>query len=207
MGRTGRQELGRIGGRSPAGSALTASELAVAELASAGRSNREIAAELVVSIRTVESQLSAAYRKLDIQSRGQLAAALAASARARPPPRAPACASKFRGSTDATEGTRPYGAVVANETRRFFLVERYIPSISSSSVESAAQRLAATTDDSAHHLITLLVAGEETCLSVFEAADVRAVEVANQRAGFDLDRIVEVEMFRRRPPPGEVTQE
>jgi DNA-binding CsgD family transcriptional regulator len=70
------QELGRIGGRSPAGSALTASELAVAELASAGRSNREIAAELVVSIRTVESQLSATYAKLGIRSRGQLVTAL-----------------------------------------------------------------------------------------------------------------------------------
>ena len=88
---------------------------------------------------------------------------------------------------------------VANPTRRFFLVERYIPSISSSSVESAAQRLAETTDDSARHLITLLVAGEETCLSVFEAADARAVEVANQRAGFELDRIVEVEMFGATP--------
>jgi ATP/maltotriose-dependent transcriptional regulator MalT len=73
------QELRRIGGRSPAGLALTTSELAVAELAGAGRSNREIAAELVVSVRTVESQLSAVYRKLDIQSRGQLPAALAVS--------------------------------------------------------------------------------------------------------------------------------
>ncbi|HEY7738215.1 MAG TPA: AAA family ATPase [Candidatus Limnocylindria bacterium] len=73
----GAQELKKMGGRSPAGTALTASERNVAELASAGRSNREIAAELVVSIRTVESQLSAAYRKLDIQSRGQLASALA----------------------------------------------------------------------------------------------------------------------------------
>ena len=95
--------------------------------------------------------------------------------------------------------------VVANPTRRFFLVERYIPLISSSSVEAAAQRLAATSDDSAHHLITLLVAGEETCLSVFEAADAIAVEVANLRAGFELDRIVEVELFRG--APGEVTQE
>ncbi|HEV7200504.1 MAG TPA: AAA family ATPase [Candidatus Limnocylindria bacterium] len=74
-----RQELGRIGGRTTSGSALTESERAVAELAAAGRSNREIAAELVVSVRTVESQLSAAYRKLDIQSRGQLTAALAVS--------------------------------------------------------------------------------------------------------------------------------
>jgi DNA-binding CsgD family transcriptional regulator len=70
------EELGRIGGRTPVGSALTVSERVVAELAAVGRSNREIAAELVVSVRTVESQLSAAYRKLDIQSRGQLSAAL-----------------------------------------------------------------------------------------------------------------------------------
>ncbi len=72
-------ELGRIGGRTAAGAELTVSERAVAELAASGRSNREIAAELVVSVRTVESQLSAAYRKLDIRSRGQIPAALAAT--------------------------------------------------------------------------------------------------------------------------------
>jgi hypothetical protein len=88
---------------------------------------------------------------------------------------------------------------MANPKRRFFLVERYIPSISSSSVESAARRLTETKDDSAHHLITLLVAGEETCLSVFEASDARAVEIANERAGFELDRIVEVALFPEAP--------
>ncbi len=71
-------ELARIGGRTRGGVTLTASERQVAELAANGRSNREIAAELVVSVRTVESQLSAAYRKLDVRSRGQLAAALSA---------------------------------------------------------------------------------------------------------------------------------
>jgi DNA-binding CsgD family transcriptional regulator len=76
------QELSRLGGRAPSGSELTAAERAVAELAAAGRSNREIAAELVVSVRTVEGQLSAAYRKLDIRSRIQLAGALAAAGRA-----------------------------------------------------------------------------------------------------------------------------
>jgi DNA-binding CsgD family transcriptional regulator len=69
-------ELGRIGGRTPTGSTLTTSERAVAERAATGRSNKEIAAELMVSRRTVESQLSAVYRKLDVRSRGQLAAAL-----------------------------------------------------------------------------------------------------------------------------------
>jgi hypothetical protein len=86
-----------------------------------------------------------------------------------------------------------------NQKRRFFLVERYIPSISSSSVESAVRRLAVTKDESAHHLMTLLVAGEETCLSVFEASDVGAVEAANQRADFELDRIVEVALFPEAP--------
>ena len=71
-------ELGRIGGRSPIGSTLSTSERHVAERAAAGLSNREIAAELMVSIRTVESQLSAVFRKLDVRSRGQLAAALRA---------------------------------------------------------------------------------------------------------------------------------
>jgi len=105
-------------------------------------------------------------------------------------------------------GPDTYGAWVANTERRFFLVERYIPSISSSTVESAARRLAETTDGSARHLITLLVAGEETCLSVFEASDLGAVEAANERAGFELDRIVEVEMFRSAPAgPGPLTGE
>lgn len=73
------QEIERIGGRAPAPQSLTASERVVAELAAAGRTNREIAAELVVSVRTVESQLSAAYRKLDIRSRAFLREALGAT--------------------------------------------------------------------------------------------------------------------------------
>jgi DNA-binding CsgD family transcriptional regulator len=71
-------EIGRLGGRAPIGSALTTSERRVAERAAAGRSNREIAAERMISIRTVESQLSMVYRKLTVRSRGQLAAALRA---------------------------------------------------------------------------------------------------------------------------------
>jgi tetratricopeptide (TPR) repeat protein len=70
-------ELRRIGGRAPLGRALSEAERMVAERAAAGRTNREIAAELVVSVRTVESQLSAAYRKLGISARGQLDTALA----------------------------------------------------------------------------------------------------------------------------------
>jgi DNA-binding NarL/FixJ family response regulator len=69
-------ELARLGGRTPAGATLTAAERQVAELAAAGRSNREIAETLVVSVRTVESQLSAAYAKLGVRGRTALARAL-----------------------------------------------------------------------------------------------------------------------------------
>jgi DNA-binding CsgD family transcriptional regulator len=55
---------------------LTASERRVAELAAAGRTNREIAQTLFVTEKTVESHLGHVYRKLDIASRSQLAGAL-----------------------------------------------------------------------------------------------------------------------------------
>ncbi|MEP6639221.1 MAG: hypothetical protein ABJC39_07705, partial [Chloroflexota bacterium] len=42
------------------------------------------------------------------------------------------------------------------------------------------------------HLWTIQVAGEDTCLSVFEAPDAAAVTAANTQAGFHVDRVVEV---------------
>jgi DNA-binding CsgD family transcriptional regulator len=60
--------------------ALTAAELRVARLAAEGRSNREIAAELFLSLKTVETHLGHIYAKLSIQRRGELATALAANA-------------------------------------------------------------------------------------------------------------------------------
>jgi DNA-binding CsgD family transcriptional regulator len=55
---------------------LTSQELAVARLAAAGLTNREVAAELVVSVKTVEFHLRNAYQKLGLTSRRQLAAHL-----------------------------------------------------------------------------------------------------------------------------------
>jgi DNA-binding CsgD family transcriptional regulator len=52
-------------------------EARVAELASAGRSSREVAVELGVSQRAIEWHLSRACRKLGVRSRAELAAALA----------------------------------------------------------------------------------------------------------------------------------
>jgi DNA-binding CsgD family transcriptional regulator len=51
---------------------LTAAQQQVARLAVAGRSNRQIAEELFVTIKTVETHLAAVYRKLGIAARVQL---------------------------------------------------------------------------------------------------------------------------------------
>jgi DNA-binding CsgD family transcriptional regulator len=59
---------------------LTEREAAIAELASSGMSNGEIAEHLVVTPRTVAFHLGNAYRKLGISGRGELPAALEMSA-------------------------------------------------------------------------------------------------------------------------------
>jgi DNA-binding CsgD family transcriptional regulator/tetratricopeptide (TPR) repeat protein len=58
---------------------LTAREQVVARLATAGKTNREIAAELYVSVKTIEYHLSIIFTKLHIKSRRQLAAATTAT--------------------------------------------------------------------------------------------------------------------------------
>ena len=55
---------------------LTASELPVARLVAKGRTNKETASELYVSVKTVEHHLSNIYMKLGVRSRRELARAL-----------------------------------------------------------------------------------------------------------------------------------
>jgi DNA-binding NarL/FixJ family response regulator len=68
-----RDELARIGGRAGSPRELTPNEQRVAELVAEGKTNKEVAATLVVSDRTVESALTQIYRKLDVRSRTELA--------------------------------------------------------------------------------------------------------------------------------------
>ena len=68
-------ELRRAGGRTwriPPGE-LSPQEKAVARLARAGRTNRQIGSELYLSVNTVETHLASAYRKLGIRGRNELA--------------------------------------------------------------------------------------------------------------------------------------
>jgi DNA-binding CsgD family transcriptional regulator len=68
-----RAELSRIGGRTRATDGLTPTERRLAGLVSEGRSNKEIAAILFVTPKTVETQLSRIYGKLGVHSRTALA--------------------------------------------------------------------------------------------------------------------------------------
>jgi DNA-binding NarL/FixJ family response regulator len=51
---------------------LTPQERSVAQMAASGRSNREIAAELLISVKSVERYLTQVYRKLGVESRAGL---------------------------------------------------------------------------------------------------------------------------------------
>jgi DNA-binding CsgD family transcriptional regulator len=68
-----RAELGRIGGRAPSRDELTAAERRVAERVAAGRTNKEVAAELFLTVHTVEAALTRVYAKLGVRSRSELA--------------------------------------------------------------------------------------------------------------------------------------
>jgi DNA-binding CsgD family transcriptional regulator len=72
-----RRELARIGGRTAAGSRLTATEERVAALVAEGLTNKQVAGRLFVTDRTVEGHLSRIYAKLGLRSRAELAARFA----------------------------------------------------------------------------------------------------------------------------------
>jgi DNA-binding CsgD family transcriptional regulator len=72
-GQRARKELERIGGRRGSAGELTPSERRVADLVLAGKTNREIGAELFITVHTVEKTLTRAYAKLGVRSRVELA--------------------------------------------------------------------------------------------------------------------------------------
>src|SRR6185295_19610451 len=98
----------------------------------------------------------------------------------------------FGGSTDA--GRRVGGLIFALpsplvEVARmgFYLAERYVPSMSAADVGAAIDRLdRAVSDEPVRHVLSVLVHGEDTCLSIFEAPDPQAIERVTARAGFPL---------------------
>jgi len=72
-----RAELARIGGRAAVGGDLTVTEQRLAELVTQGMSNKEIAAALFVTPKTVGTKLSRIYAKVGVHSRTELVRRLA----------------------------------------------------------------------------------------------------------------------------------
>ena len=71
-----RAELRRISGRAATPGALTPAEERVAVLVAEGKTNREVAAALFLSDRTVEGHLSRIFGKLGIRHRTEIASVL-----------------------------------------------------------------------------------------------------------------------------------
>jgi DNA-binding CsgD family transcriptional regulator len=88
-----RAELKRISGRAATPGALTPAEERVAALVAQGKTNKEVAAALFLSDRTVEGHLARVFGKLGIRHRSELAGAL-----------------QIRGSTESNTGGRPVSA-------------------------------------------------------------------------------------------------
>jgi DNA-binding CsgD family transcriptional regulator len=75
-------ELARIPGRrSQAPGALTEAEARIAELVAAGRTNKDVAAALFVSVKTVEVTLTRVYQKIGVRTRAELAHQFGAAAK------------------------------------------------------------------------------------------------------------------------------
>ena len=72
-----RRELGRLGLHPGDGHSLTKTERRVAEMVASGLTNREVAAQLFISPKTVEANLSKIYSKYGVRSRTELAARMA----------------------------------------------------------------------------------------------------------------------------------
>ena len=66
------QELPRVAA-ARSGTELTATERRVADLIAAGATNRDAAAALFVSVRTIETHVASIYRKLGVRTRAELA--------------------------------------------------------------------------------------------------------------------------------------
>jgi DNA-binding NarL/FixJ family response regulator len=85
------RDMASVSGRPPRDTDLTVTERRVAELVARGGTNREVAAHLVVSERTVATHLTHIYAKLGLRSRTELACTL------------PASGPKIRASDDVTK--------------------------------------------------------------------------------------------------------
>ena len=78
----------------------------------------------------------------------------------------------------------------------FYLAERYVPSMGPEEVAGAIGRIdEAAAGGPVRHVLSVLVHGEDTCLTILEAPDAGSIGQVTDRAGFRPDRIVEVTAY------------
>ena len=180
-------ELRRVGLRRSAPDELTESERRVAELAASGLKNREVAAQLFLSPKTVEATLARVYRKLEIHSRAELGARLGGHTTATDVGKHPLP----RGGAD-----RRLARMMGTDAPGTYLVECYWPAITRDQHAAAAGRARAAAGEARgvgrqlQFLGSILIPADETVFSLFAGCedDVRA---ASQRAGLPFERVLE----------------
>ena len=176
-----RAEQARVSGRAPGPGGLTETEQRVAELVAQGLSNRQVAAELFVTVRAVESTLTKAYAKLGVRSRTQLASLLRVSpvtghkvwiSAFTPEPGRPrlrSCATSPSSTSRAeTQPGRP-GQARPRERR--------------AGQPHRSRRPLRRRDPCAQ---------DESCFAIYDADSPAAITAAGSLAGIAFDRIVEV---------------
>ena len=179
-------ELARIGGRTAAaGENLSETERQIADLVAEGRTNKEVAAALSLSPKTVEWNLSKVYAKLGVRSRAELAS------------RRPL--TQIRGSPRLflLPGARTVGCMTT------FMVERFVPGVAydefAEAVQRAATAAATLTEQGApvRYLGSVFVPDEESSFCCFEARHVEAVREANRLADIQFWRVVRAVFINR----------
>ena len=180
-----REEIRRLGLRPVDRRELTETERRVAELAAAGLRNREVAARLFMSPKTVEANLARAYRKLGIHSRAELGARLAGVGRE---------PTQAEGNTRFLSGSGLVGSIPMRG--KSYLVECYWPGVSEQAFTAAAARARSAALElreegrEVEALGSLLLPQDETVFWFFagEEEDVRA---ASEQAGVPFERVLE----------------
>ena len=201
MARTER-ELRPLGGRPTSRAALTPAEQRVAELAASGLTNRQVAAALFISPKTVESSLARVYRKLAIRSRAELGAHVARSDRRRA--RAPASEPGLSRETPAAAGERRSYAslrcesIEARHGVTTFMAECFWPGVTEQQLADAGARAGqaaqaiSSNGGLARYLGSILVPADEIALCLFEAPSLDAASELNRRAAIPFERILEI---------------
>ena len=192
-----RRNLARIGGRSaPAGDELSSTEREIARLVALGRSNKQVADQLHLSVKTVEWNLSKIYRKVGVRSRTELIArAVEQTWGCLRVTLWPVCPYPSTRDIDLSRSPRRQGDRAPRVVPRRAVPARHRHRRAAPRYERLADAAAAITADGVYVRFAgaSFVRSDESCFCRFESESIDAVRAACQRAQFPYDRILPVD--------------